>query len=186
MKIQKTLLSIVFLAVIFLSSIVSAGTLKIRETVKDFSFSQHNFLSIVSNQNLRLLSNTVLGLNNKLVYINGNTLSIEENFKGWYSKSINVLIFDHENKLNNNYYLSIEAETPFISKAESIVDFSKNNDAWIFINKIGLAEIHKKGRASVNLDFLGLAIGSVVYSLKIVPEEKELTQSDFDSALYGF
>jgi len=180
MKIQK-LVFISFLVIIFLSGIASAGMLKIRETVKDFSFSQDNSLTVVNDQSLIIgLSDTVLEANNKSVYIKGNTLAIEENFNGWYSEPINVLSFDSEEKFNN-YYFSIEIEPKFTVKAEDSFGYSKNGDAWVFINNIGLAGIHQKGRASLNLNFLGLAIGSVVYSLKMIPEEKELTQSNFDS-----
>jgi fibro-slime domain-containing protein len=114
------------------------------------------------------------------------TLDLTEIMPGVYSYQNNDFfpidgqLFGNQGN-NHNFHFTTEIHTAFTYAGGESFTFTGDDDVWVFINKklaIDIGGVHGNTAASVNLDTLGLTVGTT-YPLDVFHAERHTVQSNF-------
>jgi len=81
----------------------------------------------------------------------------------------------------HNYHFTLELHTNFTYRGGEVFQFTGDDDIWVFINNrlvVDLGGVHGAASGSVNLDTLGLTIGTT-YKFDFFFAERHTTESNF-------
>jgi len=89
-------------------------------------------------------------------------------------------LFGNQGRVHN-YHFTLELHTNFTYRGGEVFQFTGDDDIWVFINNrlvVDLGGVHGAASGSVNLDTLGLTVGST-YKFDFFFAERHTTDSNF-------